>query len=175
MILFVISVVLAISAPAMRGYFASRQTGDLAANMLTLTRSARSTAISNGAICRINVDPQTGEYWLTVQQGGEFVPADGEMGKRFSPPEGTTVSLFRDAQQARTTGNASVQAGQSMGLTGPRRTLDGEAGKNYLQFYPTGRCDTGTIEIAGPQGDAYLVTVPSATESFRVILPTEAI
>lgn len=174
MVLFVIGLVLAISAPALRGYFSSRQTADIAADVMTATSYARSTAIANGAICRLNVDPQSGEYWLTIQQGGDFVAVDGDMGKRVSPPDGMTISLCPEADQSSSIRNTPANLGQTMSLGGPRRQVQGATAKNYLQFYPTGRVDTGTIEITGSQGQAYRVVAESATESFRVIVPTEA-
>jgi len=147
LVLVVISVVLALSAPSLRGFFASRQTADAAVRMLALTKWARSEAVSRGCLCRLNFDPAAGAFWLTVQSGGQFIPADRDLGRRFQLPEGAEVVLRSDSADP----------------TAP-----------YLQFYPNGRSDVATIEIRGRQGDVYQIVAPSATEPFRVVTPSEA-
>jgi Tfp pilus assembly protein FimT len=147
LVMLVISVVLALSAPSLRGFFASRQTADAAMTMMSLTKYARSQAVAQGRRYRLNIDAASGTYWLAVQQGGAFVDLNSEMGRRFQLPEGATVSLRLDAP-----GSDAA----------------------YVQFYPNGRSDTATIEIRGRQGDVFLVTAPAAIEPFRVISPSEA-
>ena len=146
LVMVVIGAVLGLSAPSLRGFFASRQTADAAATMLSLTKLARSQAVAQANLCRLNIDPQARTYWLTVQQAGSHVTLGSEMGRCFQLPEGATVSLQSDS-------------------------LDPAA--SYVQFYPTGRCDVATIEVRGRQGDVYLITCPSATEPFRVLRPWE--
>ena len=49
-------------------------------------------------------------------------------------------------------------------------SLDGEA---YVEFYPDGRCDAGTIQLTGGQGEVYQVTCLSASEQFEIVQPEE--
>lgn len=147
LVLVVVSVVLALCAPSLRGFFASRQTADAAATMLSLTKWARTEAVSRGRPCRLNIDAPSGTFWLTVQEAGRFVPLDSEMGRRFQVPQGAAVDVQSD-------------------LPGPA--------PSYLQFYPSGRSDMAAIEIRGRQGEVFLVASPSATEPYRVISPSEA-
>ena len=147
MVLGLVGVLLALAAPSLRGFFASRQTADAAAQMVALTQLARSRAAAQGAVYRLNIDAQTNTYWLTVQQGGTFVDLNCEFGRRFQLPEGTTVAV------------------QS-----PR----GGALLSYVEFQPSGRTDEATIELRGRQGEVFEVTCESATDAFHVVSPSEA-
>ena len=145
-VLVLISTVLAAAAPSLRGFVRGRQTADAAAQVLSLTHLARSRAASRGCIHRLNVDAEAGSYWLTMQQTGAFVEIDGGHGRRFRLPVGVSVALD------------SPSGAESPG---------------YVQFYPDGRCDQATIELAGGEGDVFHVTCPSPSERFRVVSPEE--
>ena len=100
----IICTVLAMAAPSLGGFFGSRQTADAAAQIVALTQLARSQAVAEGRIYRLNLDVEGGTYWLTVQQGGTFERLGSEFGRIFSLPQGTLVSweapqpaLARDA------------------------------------------------------------------------------
>ncbi len=147
LVLVVISVVLALSAPTLRGFFASRQTADAAAAVLSLTQWASSEAITQGHRCRLNVDPSAGTCWLTVEQMGAFVEPNWGAGRHWRLPDGAAISLHAD----------------------PADPL-----RSYVQFYPTGRSDVATLEIRGRGGEVFLVACPSATERFRVLSLSEA-
>ena len=144
LVLVVISVVLALAAPRLRGFFQSRQTSDAAVSMLAMTKWAHTQAMSSGCVCRLNIDPAQGRYWLTMQQAGQFVAPKDEMGLHMSLPEGATVDLRNDAPGADLT---------------------------YVQFYPSGRCDVATITLRGRQGETYLVSTQSATDPYQVAAP----
>ena len=147
LVLVLISVVLALAAPSLRGFFASRQTADAAMRVVAMTQWARSEAVARGQRCRLNIDPQGRACWVTVQRRGVFVPADGEAGRPFQLPEGACATL----------GSTSA-----------------EASLPCVQFYPGGRADVATIEIRGREGEVFLVACESPTEPFHVITPGEA-
>jgi Tfp pilus assembly protein FimT len=149
LVLSVISAVLALSAPMLRGFFVSRQTADSANVLLSLTKWARSEAITRGHPCRINIDPKEGTFWLTVQEGGAFVPLGSDIGRTFTVPEGAAIAL--------------------------QTPMPAASDAAYVQFYPSGRSDVATILITGRGGEVYRVTCPSASEPFRLILPTEEV
>ena len=146
-VLGLVGVLLALAAPSLRGFFASRKTADAAAQVLALTQWAGSRAAAQGSVYRLNIDSQTNTYWLTVQQSGAFVDLNCEFGRRFQLPEGTTVSV------------RSPVRGSPIA---------------YIEFYPSGRTEEATIELRGLQGEVFQVTCESATEAFRVVSPAEA-
>ena len=143
MVLVVLGVVLAIAAPIFSGFIAGRQAPDAAQAVLGLTRWSHSQAVSQGQLCRLNVDARAGAFWITVQQGGSFVEPDND-NHRFTAPEGVSVSMQSSAKPPQT----------------------------YVQFYPSGRNDVATIEIRGRNGQEYDVTCLSATEAFVITSPT---
>ena len=142
-----ISVLLGVAAPSLRGFHGARRSADAAAQLLSLTYYARSQAIAKGTVYRLNVDTSERAYWLTAQVGGAHVALNNEYGRRFALPETMDVAI---------------------------RTAQGGDHASYVQFYPSGRCDETTITLIGLQGEAFEVTSPSATEPFRIISLSEA-
>jgi hypothetical protein len=140
-------VLLGLAAPSLRRFFASRKTADAAAQMLALTQYAGSRAAAQGVVYRLNIDPQTCTYWLTVQQNGVFVDLCCEFGRRFQLPEGTAVHA--------------------------QSPSDG-APLLYIDFYPSGRTEEALIELQDRQGELYRLVCESATEAFHVVSPSEA-
>ncbi len=147
-VLALVSVLLGLAAPSLRGFFASRQTADAAAQMLALTQLAGSRAAARGDVYRLNIDLETNTYWLTVQEEGEFVDLGSEFGRHFRFPEGTTVRV---------------------------ETPSGVAPMPYIDFYPTGRTDEALIELTGRKGEVFQVVCESATEAFRIVSPSEGV
>jgi prepilin-type N-terminal cleavage/methylation domain-containing protein len=88
LVMVVICTVLAVAAPSLRGFFASRQTADEASRIVALAQFARSQAVTEGRVYRLNFDLERGFYWLTTQRGGTFVALDNELGRRFPLPAG---------------------------------------------------------------------------------------
>jgi prepilin-type N-terminal cleavage/methylation domain-containing protein len=146
-VMTLVSVVLAICAPDLRGFFASQEAADSANVALSLAKWAHSQAISRGQPCRLNVDGDAGTFWLTQQEGGAFVPLGFEMGRTFSVPAGSKIELKSAIPRAKS------------------------SAPPFIQFYPSGRSDVASIEITGPAGDVHRVACDSATEPFRLISP----
>jgi prepilin-type N-terminal cleavage/methylation domain-containing protein len=145
-VLVLISTLLAIAAPSLRGFARGRRTADSAARILSLTHLARSRAASWGCVHRLNVDAETGTYWLTVQQAGAFVEIETDQGRRYRLPVGVSISL--DVPSA-------------------------AESPSYVQFYPDGRCDPAVIQLADAEGQILHVTSPSPSERFRIVSAAE--
>ena len=143
LVLLILAVLVAMAAPSLRGFLAGRQAADAALNVLSLTRWARTEAISQGHPCRLNIEG--GAYWLTVQQAGAYVAPGSEMGRRFALPEGASAGFL---------------------------AADGQKAPAHVQFYPSGRCDTATIELRDRDGQSLRVICDCATEGFRVDSPS---
>lgn len=145
-VLVLISTVLAAAAPSLRRFARGRQTADAAARMLSLTHLARSQAATRGCVHRLNLDAETGTYWLTVQQAGAFVEIEADQGRLYRLPIGVSIRV------------ASPSADEEL---------------SYVQFYPDGRCDPVTIQVTGAQGEILDVTCRSPSERFRIVSPAE--
>lgn len=146
-VLGLLGVLLGLASPSLRGFFASRQTADAAAQMLALTQLAGSRAAAQGTVYRLNIDEETNTYWLTFQQEGEFVDLGSEFGRRFQLPKGTTIRA--------------------------QSPLD-DVPLSYISFYPNGRTDEAVIELLGLQQERYRLVCESVTEAFHVVTPLEA-
>ena len=147
LVMVLVSTVLAMAAPSLRGFLAGRQGAEAAAQVLSLTHLARSRAVTQGRIYRLNIDTETNTYWLTMQQAGAFVELGCEHGRRFRFPDSVSVTLELPP--------ADAQA-------------------SFVQFYADGRSDQATIGLIGRRGEAFEITCPSASERFRVVSPSEA-
>lgn len=146
-VLVLITTVLAIAAPSLRGFTGGRQTADAAAKVLALAQMARSQAAAEGCVYRLNFSADAKTYWLTRQRAGVFVRLDTEPGRRFEFPETVSADLQSVSQ-------------------------DGDM--SYVQFYPNGRSDQATITLTGPRDSVFVVACPSAAEPFRILSSSQA-
>jgi prepilin-type N-terminal cleavage/methylation domain-containing protein len=142
LVLVILSTVLAMAAPSLRGFFASRQTHDTAAQILALTQFARSQAISEGIVYRLNFDTLERTYWLTARQAGAFERLKTEFGQRFTLPKDMVMELDE---------------------------LDEEEGQTFLKFTPQGTVTAGVVRLIDRAGRALEITCPTVTESFSII------
>jgi len=151
-VLVLISALLAMAAPSLRRFARGRETTDAATHLLALARLARSQAAAGAQVWRLNIDPDEGTYWLTVQEAGVFVQPQRDYGRLFRFPDGVVVTL--DVPEA-------VDA------------YDTEDATPCIQFYPDGRNDSAVIELEDSEGRLLQVVSPSATERFRIETPTD--
>jgi Tfp pilus assembly protein FimT len=141
LVLVIMSTVLALAAPSLRGFFTSRRTNDTAAQILAMTQLARSQAISEGIIYRLNFDTRDRTYWLTAQQAGVFEQPMTNLGQVFEIPKDITVELVG---------------------------LEQKDNEMFFAFTPHGTVTPGTIRLIDRRGLAIELTCPSATESFSI-------
>ena len=140
-VMLIVCTVLAMAAPSLRGFFASRRTADAVDQILALTMYARTQAVSDGRVYRLNFDLDAGTYWLTAQAEGGFQGLGSEFGRTFSFPQETRAD-WEDSSDASANG--------------------------YIQFYPSGRVDPCTIQLENPQGRIFRISCLSPTEAFTV-------
>jgi prepilin-type N-terminal cleavage/methylation domain-containing protein len=142
MVMVILSTVLAMAAPSLSGFFGSRQTHDTATQILALTQLARSQAISEGVIYRLNFDTGERIYWLTAQQAGTFEELQTGLGQIFTLPKDMVMEL---------------------------EDVEEEDMETFLQFTPQGTVTAGTVRLIDRRGLALEVTCPTVTESFSII------
>jgi prepilin-type N-terminal cleavage/methylation domain-containing protein len=142
LVMLILSTVLAMAAPSLRGFFGSRKTHDEAAQILALTQFARSQAISEGIIYRLNFDTQERTYWLTAQQSGAYEKLKTEFGQVFTIPNDIVVEL---------------------------KGVQKEDNEMFLEFTPQGTVTAGTIRLIDRRGLILEVTCPTVTESFYIV------
>ncbi|MBN1507836.1 MAG: GspH/FimT family pseudopilin [Sedimentisphaerales bacterium] len=142
LVMVILSTVLAMAAPSLRGFFNSRRTQDTAAEILSLTQLARSQAISEGVVYRLNFDTEKRMYWLTAQRAGVFEELKTELGQVFTLPKDIEMELIG---------------------------IEEDGKDKFLAFTPYGTVTAGTVRLIDRRGQAVEVTCPAATESFYVV------
>jgi len=142
LVMVILSTVLAMAAPSLSGFFGSRQTHDTAAQILALTQLARSQAISEGIVYRLNFDTNERTYWLTAQQAGTFEELQIELGQVFTLPKDMVMEL---------------------------EDVEEEDMETFLQFTPQGTVTAGTVRLIDRRGLALEVVCPTVTESFSIV------
>lgn len=142
LVMVILSTVLAMSAPSLRGFFTSRRGDDAAAQILALTQFARSQAISEGIVYRLNFDTRERACWLTAQKAGVFKRLETGFGKAYTLPKDLVVEL-EDVE---------------------KEDLD-----VFLTFTPYGTVTAGTIRLIDRRGRAIEVACPTVTESFSIV------
>ncbi len=141
LVMVILSTVLAMAAPSLSGFFGSRQTHDTAAQILALTQLARSRAISEGIVYRLNFDTTERRYWLTAQQAGTFEELETGLGRKFALPKDMVMEL---------------------------EEVEREDMKMFIEFTPQGTMTAGTVRLIDRRGLALEITCPTVTESFSI-------
>ena len=146
-----LTIVLAVGVPSLRGFAAASRSRDAATQLVAIAQYAKARAAAESRVYRLNTDGSA--YWLTAQDGQDFIDPGTDMGRRFELPPNTRVELVAGAHGIGTTGGAG----------------DG------IEFHPDGRTETAQLRIVDERtGAATLIASPSPAEPFRVVSPEEA-
>lgn len=145
LVMLIITIMIAVIAPNLRGFMAGRGASDAGRTIVSMARYARTAAISEGRIYRLNVDPATRAVWLTAQNAGQFEAPDNDYGKKYMLPNGVTMDTDIPRQQ------------------------DGQ----YVTFDPSGRGEAAQVSLTDQLGRKVQVACASATELFRIVPPGE--
>ncbi|MFC1494450.1 GspH/FimT family pseudopilin [Thermodesulfobacteriota bacterium] len=142
LVMVIISTLLAIASPSLQGFFTSRRTNDAASNILSLMKLARTQAITEGRIYRLNLDTDKRSYWLTAVEEGIFNELKTEFGRTFILPVDTSVELEKETKDDLT--------------------------EKYIEFYPEGWAQSGLIRLTDRRGDVIEIMSSSPLERYRV-------
>lgn len=146
LVMLILSTVLALAAPSLRGFFASRRIDDTAAQILALTQFARSQAVSEGTTYRLNFDTRDRTYWLTAQKAGVFEVLDTEIGQVYTLPKDIKIELEDVEQKDRDV---------------------------FLAFTAHGTMTPGLVRLTDSSGRTLEISCPSVTESFSIEEPRQ--
>jgi type II secretion system protein H len=141
LVMGVICVTLALSAPSLSNWNRGSQKRDAVDQIVALTRYARTQAVTNAQVYRLNVEKQSGRYWLTMQDGQEFVQLGNDMGQMFSIPDGSRLEL-------------SQEEGPAM---------------DFVEFYPSGRTQVSRLRLTNNVGEVTQIECAMPTEGFQVV------
>src|SRR5947207_8960041 len=120
LVMLILCTVFALAAPSLNGFWRGTRIKDAASQIIALTRLARTQAISESAVYRLNVDPNGTYYFLTVQQAEGFARIGTELGHEFAMPPDSRIDMTR---------------------------ADGQA-PDHIDFFPNGRTEPTVIRIS---------------------------
>ena len=142
LVLVIISIALAAAAPALRGWGKGSRLRASADQFVAVARWARTQAIANSQVYRLNIDANAGRYFLTVQNGTQFEPIGSTWGQVFDVPGGFGISVNEASSKQ------------------PLGTLD---------FLPTGRTQPAWVRITSDDGFAIDIKCPTPAEGFSLV------
>ena len=104
LVMMIVMAALALAAPSMGGWGRTTKVRDAGDQFLAVTRWARSQAIADARIYRLNIDSDAGRYWLTMQEGETFVELGKNFGQAFAVPDGFSIAIVAETVGAPTGG-----------------------------------------------------------------------
>jgi Tfp pilus assembly protein FimT len=137
----VILTAMAMATPSLRNWNRGQQQRDTVDQILALTRYAKSQAAANATTYRLNVEAPTGRYWLTMQDGQEFVQIGKDLGQVFELPAGMKLELLE---------------------------AEGAATITTVDFYSTGRSQTARLRLTNQIGDVTDIACLAPAQGFAV-------
>ena len=150
MVMLVMCIAAAIAVPSMRGFGENQRIRGCTAQLVALAQWARAQAITHGVPHRLNLDPATNTYWLTIERAGVFEPVGQDFGRTFTAPDGVTVQCYGAA------GTGSQYP--------------------YVEFLATGRTNgSASIVLTDAHGNVTEIAALSAAEPFRVLSDAERV
>ncbi len=146
LVLFILTLVVAIVGPQLRGFSAGRNTKNAATSILAMTHYARTQSVTQGLVYRLNFDPQTKTLWISYQQGTRDIKPPNDFATPLQLADGIKVDTDIPSKQD---------------------------GGQYIEFRPTGRTEPATITLTDSLGSIVQIACSSATELFRIVPPDE--
>ena len=147
LVMVILCIAMAVAAPSLRGWSHGARLRDSADQFLAAARFAHTKAIADCKTYRLYIDSRAGTYWVTVQDGLQFVNVGSDFGRVFEVAEGVTMQV--------TTGAANP-AGANAGTNA-----------EYIEFYPSGRSMPAVARFSDDMASID-VTCRSPAEGFRI-------
>ena len=144
LVLLILCIAAAASAPSLVGWGRASVVRDAGDQFLAVARWARTQALADSTVYRLNVDSKNGTYWVTVQDGMNYVSPGNEYGRIYSVPEGFSIAMTTIGQD------------QQQQLTA-------------VDFLPTGRTQPARVRIGRSDTDAVNIECPTPAEGFRLV------
>jgi len=184
LVMMIIALIATMVAPRLRGFSIGRRSNDAAREIVGMAHYARTQAITEGRLYRLNFDVKAEKFWLTAEDDtGAFVAPSGDIGEQVTLPDGvqmdaqitpqTNVQLDtpNNVQQQVVPGTPSVtQPGlQPVPLVANVR----DQSQVYVEFQPSGRTDPATITFTDALRGVIQITCPTVTDQFEILPAAE--
>ncbi len=178
----IIAIAAAVLVPSLRAFTIGRTTDNAATSILNLSNYARTQAVCEGRVYRLNFEKQPPRIWLTVQDKGTFIVPLNDFGNPVSLPTGvqlnvdvtpqpnTQLIVATDVQQ--TTAVVTPPYGQPIAQQNSQVQIPHTNG-TYIEFQCSGRVDPAYITLTDQNGKRIDLGNASATEPLHVLKPGE--
>ena len=143
LVLLILCIAAAAAAPSLVGWGRASTVRDAGDQFLAVARWARAQALADSTVYRLNVDSRAGTYWVTMQDGMNYVAPGNEFGRVFSVPDGFSIAMTTLGQD------------QQQQLTA-------------VDFLPTGRTQPARVRIGRSDSDAVNIECPTPAEGFHI-------
>jgi type II secretory pathway pseudopilin PulG len=182
--MLIIAIAAAVVVPSIAGFALSRTTSNTVQQVVNFALYARTQAISDAKVYRLNFDTQTRQIWLTVNNDGQFQPVGNDFGSRFTLPQGMKMTV-QIAPQPNTqlimTPNITATDTQATPLFGQPvwplmntvMIIAHSDPGTYEEFLPSGRVDPTLVQLTDKQGKEIDIGAATATDSLHVLSPAE--
>ena len=180
MVMLIMAILAGLLVPSLTTFAAGRRTHNAATLVLGLANYARSQAISQGTVYRLNFNADT--VWLTQQREGRFQPPQSDYGQRFPLPDGVRMTVdvapgsvavpvvSPDVQT--TTAEPTQVFGQPAGTPNVLVQVPHDGG-TYVEVQESGRTDPCHIHLSDAAGHTVDLGTAAATDVMHVLKPGE--
>jgi len=121
LVLLILCIAAATAAPSLVGWGRASTVRDAGDQFLAVARWARTQALADSTIYRLNVDSREGTYWVTMQDGMNYVKPGSEFGRVFRVPDGFSIAMTNGCT-SRSTAISSSSSASCSGVASRRPT-----------------------------------------------------
>ncbi|MGC4034220.1 MAG: prepilin-type N-terminal cleavage/methylation domain-containing protein [Tepidisphaeraceae bacterium] len=155
LVLIVLSVVMAIAAPSLRGWGQGQKLRNVADDFLSATRYARTQAVTTATPYAIELNASDNSYVIkSIGPDGVRKEVTGSMGQTTKLPDSYTFKVVSGG------GTGQASEGQATAAAS-------------LVFYPDSRSTPAVLEFTSPLGDVIKIASDSPAEPFRIVDATK--
>jgi prepilin-type N-terminal cleavage/methylation domain-containing protein len=183
LVMCIIAILAGVLVPSLSGFAAGRRTSNAATLVLSLANYARTQAVAEGTVYRLNFDDTARTVWLTKQTEGAFQPAPGDWGERQVLPDGVrmvadvtpgAVIVPVQSPDVQTTNvTPAPPFGPTLGTANTLVQVPHADGGSYAEIQPSGRTDPCHVRLSDETGHAVDLGAATATDVIHVLKPGE--
>ena len=142
LVMIILCTVLAMAAPSLRGFFSSHQLGDIAEQILIMTRYSKIQSVFESRPFRVNFDPNLRRYWISSLGESQYGRLKTNFGNYFLIPTEIEID-FKD--------------------------MDKEDGIYFFQFNPEGYSKEARLRLEDKQDNILEVVCRNPAENYEII------
>lgn len=165
LVLALLALIMALAAPSLRGWARGTRFKNAADGIASTARWARSQAIVDGVVYRLEVDSTAGKYSVSKQSGQSY--------ELVTPPGGQSREMGDDVKIELLSPDGSRYQTSYVQPSTDGTTLADTADVQAVYFLPTGRTDPAMIRLQDNDGKSIVIVCSTAADNFQVFTGVE--